>query len=71
VALAWSNRAGSTLIAEAEFQIKQIREILHNKMAKRGIDLGCLDEGESSNLAKRLDSFSPPAMASTKISLRK
>lgn len=41
-----------TLIAEGEFQVKQMREILHNKMAKRGIDLGCLDEGEIKQLGK-------------------
>ncbi|MFQ5661563.1 MAG: YajQ family cyclic di-GMP-binding protein [Gammaproteobacteria bacterium] len=32
-----------TLIAPAEFQIKQITEILKMKMAKRGIDVGCLE----------------------------
>ncbi|MCI0400919.1 MAG: YajQ family cyclic di-GMP-binding protein [Gammaproteobacteria bacterium] len=32
-----------TLRAEVEFQINQIREILAAKMARRGIDLGCLE----------------------------
>ncbi len=32
-----------TLIAPAEFQIKQITDILQGKMSKRGIDVGCLD----------------------------
>ena len=32
-----------TIISESDFQIKQITEILHNKMVKRGIDIGCLD----------------------------
>ena len=34
------------LIAETEFQVNQIRDILLTKMAKRGIDIGCLDRGE-------------------------
>lgn len=33
------------LIAETEFQVNQIRDILLTKMAKRGIDIGCLDPG--------------------------
>lgn len=35
-----------TLVAPAEFQIKQIIDILQLKMSKRGIDVGCLDYGE-------------------------
>ena len=35
-----------TLIAEAEFQTKQLFEILQNKMAKRGIDILSLELGE-------------------------
>lgn len=35
-----------TLIAPAEFQIKQITDILHAKLSKRGIDVGCLDYGD-------------------------
>jgi hypothetical protein len=31
-----------TLSAETEFQLKQMLEILQNKLSKRGIDLGCL-----------------------------
>jgi cyclic-di-GMP-binding protein len=34
------------LIAETKFQVNQIRDILLTKMAKRGIDIGCLDSGE-------------------------
>ena len=34
-----------TLIAPAEFQIKQIDDILQNKMSKRSIDLKCLEYG--------------------------
>jgi uncharacterized protein YajQ (UPF0234 family) len=32
-----------TLIAPAEFQIKQMIDILHSKFAKRGIDIACLE----------------------------
>lgn len=35
-----------TLSAEAEFQLKQMMSILVQKLAKRGVDVGCLDEGE-------------------------
>ena len=31
-----------TIIAEAEFQVKQVLDILQNKMTKRGIDIDCL-----------------------------
>ena len=41
-----------TLLAEGPFQLKQMMDILRNKMVKRGIDTGCLDinEPETSNL---------------------
>jgi uncharacterized protein YajQ (UPF0234 family) len=35
-----------TLSAEAEFQLKQMMSILVQKLAKRGVDVGCLDEDE-------------------------
>jgi uncharacterized protein YajQ (UPF0234 family) len=35
-----------TLVAPAEFQIKQIEDILTTKMSKRGIDIKCLEKGE-------------------------
>ncbi len=35
-----------TLIAPAEFQIKQISDILQNKLSKRKIDVTCLDMGK-------------------------
>jgi len=34
------------LTTESEFQIRQMLDILHNKMVKRKIDIGCLLEGE-------------------------
>ena len=34
-----------TIIAQAEFQVKQVEEILRLKVSKRGIDLQCLDAG--------------------------
>ncbi len=35
-----------TLYAEAEFQCDQVRDILINKLSKRGIDVACLELGE-------------------------
>ncbi|NNG13015.1 MAG: YajQ family cyclic di-GMP-binding protein [Halobacteria archaeon] len=35
-----------TLKSENDFQIKQMLDILHKKMAKRGIDIAALSEGE-------------------------
>lgn len=35
--------ADITLISESDFQVKQILDILRNKMVKRGIDIGCLE----------------------------
>ena len=34
------------LVAPSEFQVKQVDDILRTKMAKRGIDIGCLDYGD-------------------------
>ncbi len=45
-----------TLVAPAEFQIKQIEDILTTKMSKRGIDIKCLEKGdvtENINEAKK------------------
>lgn len=42
-----------TIVAEGEFQVKQLLEILQNKLGKRGIDIDCLDYGElTQNLAE-------------------
>ncbi|MCC6202997.1 MAG: YajQ family cyclic di-GMP-binding protein [Gammaproteobacteria bacterium] len=35
-----------TLVAQAEFQIKQMHDILRARIAKRGIDVACLEFGE-------------------------
>ena len=35
-----------TIITPSEFQVKQVLDILQTKMAKRGIDIDCLDIGE-------------------------
>ena len=35
-----------TLSAEAEFQLEQMLDILRGKLAKRGIDTGCLELGD-------------------------
>lgn len=48
---------GLTLHAESDFQIKQITEILNKSLAKRGIDLACLDKDkiEIANMRARQD----------------
>ena len=41
------------IVAEVEFQTRQILEILHTKLAKRKIDINCIEMGElSTNLAE-------------------
>jgi len=35
-----------TLHADSEFQLKQVKDILHKALARRGIDLGSLEEGK-------------------------
>ncbi|MGL6071530.1 YajQ family cyclic di-GMP-binding protein [Craterilacuibacter sp.] len=35
-----------TLFADSEFQIEQVKDILLNKLAKRGLDVRCLDYGK-------------------------
>ena len=34
------------LTSQSEFQLQQMMDILRQKLAKRGVDLGCLDEQE-------------------------
>jgi len=36
-----------TLTASGKFQLKQMMDILRNKMVKRGVDTGCLDIGDA------------------------
>jgi len=47
------NEAILTLHSEAEFQIRQILDILHMKIAKRGIDIAALAEGEIESSGKK------------------
>jgi uncharacterized protein YajQ (UPF0234 family) len=42
-----------TLISESEFQIKQMAPILKEKMAKRGIDVSCLDFSDIIEMNKK------------------
>lgn len=42
-----------SLQGENDFQIKQMRDILHNRMAKRGIDIDALSEGSIETSGKR------------------
>ncbi len=47
-----------TVFADNDFQLEQVKEILVNKMAKRGVDIRCLDEEKlekvSGNKVKQL-----------------
>jgi len=36
-----------SLTAEVDFQLQQMLDILRSKLVKRGIDVNCLDEGET------------------------
>jgi len=36
-----------TLTTQSDFQLKQMLDILRQKLAKRGIDIGCLEEQEA------------------------
>ena len=36
-----------TLTSQSEFQLQQMLDILRQKLAKRGIDLGCIEEREA------------------------
>lgn len=33
-----------TLTTQSDFQLRQMMDILHQKLSKRGVDIGCLDE---------------------------
>lgn len=35
-----------TAFADSEFQLDQVKEVLVNKLAKRGVDIRCLDESK-------------------------
>lgn len=35
-----------SLTSQSDFQLKQMIDILHQKLSKRGIDIGCLEERE-------------------------
>ena len=39
-------KAELTLIAEADFQVRQMMDILKSKLIKRGVDIVCMEEGE-------------------------
>lgn len=38
--------AGIEMQAQVSFQLQQMRDILHLKLAKRGIDIACLENGD-------------------------
>ncbi len=43
-----------TMTADADFQLKQMIEILHNKMIKRGIDIKCMEEKDPYGSGKQM-----------------
>lgn len=43
-----------TLFAGADFQLKQLREILEARLIKRGIDILCVEEGKIEGAGKEL-----------------
>ncbi len=42
----------ATLYSESEFQLDQILQILHAKMVKRSLDIGCLETGKPEGSGK-------------------
>jgi len=42
-----------TLESGSDFQLKQMMDILHTKMVKRGMDIGCLEAKEPETAGKR------------------
>lgn len=47
------NEAVLTLHSESEFQVRQILDILHQRLARRGVDIAALDEGEIESRGNR------------------
>lgn len=43
-----------TMTADAEIQLQQMLDILQNKLHRRGIDIACLDIGDSEKLGKQV-----------------
>lgn len=40
------------LTSESEFQLQQMRDILYSKLSKRGVDIGCVEEGKVEQAGK-------------------
>ncbi len=43
-----------TLFADVDFQLKQLLDILYNKMTKRNVDIGYLDAGKVEGVGKQV-----------------
>ncbi len=43
-----------TLEADSKMQVGQIRDILYQRMTKRGIDIGCMEAGTPEEVGKRV-----------------
>lgn len=41
-----------TLITESDFQLKQMMDVLRNKLVKRGVDISCLEAGKAEAVGK-------------------
>jgi len=40
-----------SVYADAEFQLRQVRDILESKLVKRGVDIGCIEEGKLESIS--------------------
>lgn len=47
------NESEIMLTAEVEFQLQQMLDILHTKLTKRGVDIGCMEVGEARSSGKQ------------------
>lgn len=43
-----------TLFADSDFQIRQIIDIMNQKLSKRGIDIACMDKGKIETAGKQV-----------------
>ena len=41
-----------TLTTESDFQLKQMMDVLNNKLVKRGVDISCLEAGKAEAVGK-------------------
>lgn len=46
------NESTVKLTSESDFQLQQMRDILYSKLSKRGVDIGCVEEGKVEQTGK-------------------